>query len=307
LGRPDEAIAALEYARSIDPLHPRVLWGLAHLRNLQGELADAYEALDRLYTVNSSDAQWLEPHLYADREELARAIYVSELIYAEDPTRAGQLAFLLRQLGLHEQAATLKSNDTAVSLAVLGREQEALEAMRARLAESEDPGERANAQWTTYVALGDLERARDVLWARWLDRDSDAPGAELGFIERVAVAAVLRATGEPHQADEVAENLVDAAVRMSPLHDRGYLWFNANVALLNGDSDAAVGFFEELVDVGYAGFWEFGTPFMFPWLMADDPRFEPILEAIVTNRDRQLAELKRLRASGMTVAEVREE
>jgi hypothetical protein len=46
---------------------------------------------------------------------------------------------------------------------------------------------------------------------------------------------------------------------------------------------------------------------MFPWLMADDPRFEPILEAIVTNRDRQLAELKRLRASGMTVAEVREE
>jgi hypothetical protein len=157
------------------------------------------------------------------------------------------------------------------------------------------------------VALGDLERARDVLWARWLDRDSDAPGAELGFIERVAVAAVLRATGEPHQADEVAENLVDAAVRMSPLHDRGYLWFNANVALLNGDSDAAVGFFEELVDVGYAGFWEFGTPFMFPWLMADDPRFEPILEAIVTNRDRQLAELKRLRASGMTVAEVREE
>jgi len=41
--------------------------------------------------------------------------------------------------------------------------------------------------------------------------------------------------------------------------------------------------------------------------MEDDPRFEPILEAIAANRDRQLAELQRLRASGMTVAEVREE
>jgi len=68
-----------------------------------------------------------------------------------------------------------------------------------------------------------------------------------------------------------------------------------------------VGFYRELVDAGYTGSWEFGTPGLFPWLMEDDPRFEPILEAIVANRDRQLAELERLRASGMTVAEVREE
>jgi hypothetical protein len=41
--------------------------------------------------------------------------------------------------------------------------------------------------------------------------------------------------------------------------------------------------------------------------MADDPRFERILEGIVANRERQLAELERLRASGMNVAEVRKE
>ncbi|MCH5377760.1 MAG: hypothetical protein JJ992_27705, partial [Planctomycetes bacterium] len=87
----------------------------------------------------------------------------------------------------------------------------------------------------------------------------------------------------------------------------GYLWFNGYVALLNGDSEAALGFFRELVDAGSTGLWDFGTPVPFPWLMEDDPRFEPILEAIVANRDRQLAELERLRASGMTVAEVREE
>ena len=41
--------------------------------------------------------------------------------------------------------------------------------------------------------------------------------------------------------------------------------------------------------------------------MASDARFDPILERMKTNRDRQIAELQRLRASGMDVAEVREE
>jgi TolB-like protein/tetratricopeptide (TPR) repeat protein len=307
LGRPDEAIATLEYARSIDPLHPGVLWGLAHLRNLQGQLADAYQALDRLYMVNAAGARWLESHLYDDRRETARAIYVSELMYAEDPSLVDQLSSLLQEFGLHEQAVGLESESTAVSLAVLGREQEAREAMRRRLAETEDPAERADAQWRTFVALGEFERARDVLWARWLGRDSNAPGAELGYRERVAVGAMLRATGNLEKASQVAAELVEDVAGMSPVHFGGYLWFNGHVALLNGDTEAALDFFRELVDAGYTGFWEFGTPVMFPWLMEDDPRFEPILETILANRDRQLAELKRLRASGMTVAEVREE
>jgi TolB-like protein len=297
LGRPDEGIATLEYARSIDPLHPSVLYGLAHLRNLEGELAEAYEALDRLYMVNPAGARWLESHLYGDRRETARAIYVAGLMHAEDPSL----------IGLHEEVVGLESESTTVSLAVLGREEEALEAMGARLAETEDPAERADTEWTTYVALADIERARNVLWARWLERDSNAPGAELGYVERMAVGAVLQATGESDRVSQVAAELAEEAANLSPLHQGGFLLFNAYVALLNGDSDAALDFFGELVEGGYTGSWEFGTPVMFPWLMEDDPRFETILEAILANRDRQLAELERLRASGMTVAEVREE
>ena len=79
------------------------------------------------------------------------------------------------------------------------------------------------------------------------------------------------------------------------------------VALINEDIDAALDFFGKDVERGSVGHWTFGTPVLFPRLMASDARFDPILERIKTNRDRQLAELQRLRASGMDVAEVREE
>ena len=56
--------------------------------------------------------------------------------------------------------------------------------------------------------------------------DRAREGAELGFTERAAVAAVLLATGEPDEAGQAAAALVDDLARMSPLHDRGYLWFS---------------------------------------------------------------------------------
>ena len=306
LGRPDEAIATLEYARSIDPLHPNVLEELAHLRNLQGDLAGAYEALDRLYTVSPARARWLEPHLYMDSTETARAVYVAELIHAEDG-RVEQFAFLLRWIGLHEEAAALDSDGTWLSLAALGQKQQALEAMEARLAKTEDPAARSNVQWQTYVALGDLGKARDVLWPRWLNRNSHATGAELWPVERVAVGAVLRAMGETDKASEVGAELIEDAAGLSPVHEGGYLVISGYVALINEDIDAALDFFGKDVERGSVGHWTFGTPVIFPWLMASDARFDPILERMKTNRDRQLAELQRLRASGMDVAEVREE
>jgi hypothetical protein len=45
----------------------------------------------------------------------------------------------------------------------------------------------------------------------------------------------------------------------------------------------------------------------FYWLLESDPRFAPILKKIEANRDRQIAELERLRASGMSAAQVRDE
>ncbi|MGD8734414.1 MAG: hypothetical protein PVI08_07980, partial [Gammaproteobacteria bacterium] len=82
---------------------------------------------------------------------------------------------------------------------------------------------------------------------------------------------------------------------------RGY------IALLNGDPDAAAGFFDEFAERGDTGDWSYGKPVRLYWLLESDPRFAPILKKIEANRDRQIAELERLRASGMTAAQVREE
>ena len=77
---------------------------------------------------------------------------------AEDPTRVEQFARLLRWTNLHEEAAALDSNGTWLSLAALGQREQALEAMAARLAKTDDPAELAKVRWETYVALGALLR-----------------------------------------------------------------------------------------------------------------------------------------------------
>jgi tetratricopeptide (TPR) repeat protein len=66
LGRPNEAVAVLEQARKLDPLHPDLLWELTHLLNLQGRTDEAFRTLDTLESVNPSLARGLELHLLSD-------------------------------------------------------------------------------------------------------------------------------------------------------------------------------------------------------------------------------------------------
>lgn len=193
------------------------------------------------------------------------------------------------------------------SLAVLGRREEALAAMENRLAAIDDPTTRSEIQWETYLALGDHKNARDVLWRRWVNRNSGETGATLDWTERLAVGAVLLKTGETEKLEEVAAILDEMSVSWSRVHQRGYQFWMGMVAILNSDLDTGVTFFQEAADNGNPGDWEMGGPVEFPWLLESDPRFEPILEKIVANRDRQLQELDRLRASDMTIEEVREE
>jgi TolB-like protein/tetratricopeptide (TPR) repeat protein len=307
LGRPDEAIATLERARSIDPLHPMVLRNLAHLRNLQGERVEAFEALDRLYAVSPNIASYMEPHLYLDNQEEGRGIYVSELKLAEGVHSEDDLAWLYQMINLHDEALILRTDRAHLSLAVLGKREAALEAMNGLLEETDDLQRRAAIQWETYLALGEFERARDILWERWLNKDKAEAGSDLGYTERFAVAAVLLKTGETDKAAEVAAFAEETLGHSSPLHNGVYLRTRAYIALLNGDPGAAAGFFDEFAERGDTGDWRYGKPVRFYWLLESDPRFAPILKKIEANRDRQIAELARLRASGMTAAQVREE
>jgi TolB-like protein/Tfp pilus assembly protein PilF len=307
LGRPEEAIATLERARSIDPLHPMVLWNLAHLRNLQGERVEAFEALDRLYAVSPNIASYMESHLYWDSQEEGRGIYVSEIKHAEGVYSDDDLAWLYQMINLHDEALILRTDRAHLSLAVMGKREAALEAMNGLLEETDDLQRRAAIQWETYLALGEFERARDILWERWLNKDKAEAGSDLGYRERFAVAAVLLKTGETDKAAEVAAFVAETLGDTSPLHNGIYLRTRGYIALLNGDPDAAAGFFDEFAERGDTGDWSYGKPVRLYWLMESDPRFAPILERIEANRDRQIAELERLRASGMSAAQVRDE
>jgi TolB-like protein/tetratricopeptide (TPR) repeat protein len=307
LGRPDEAIATLERARSIDPLHPMVLWNLAHLRNLQGERVEAFEALDRLYAVSPNIAAYLESHLYFDNEESGRGLYVAELKLRQGLHSEDDLAWLYQHMNMHGEALIQKTDRAYLSLAVQGKREAALQAMNVLLEETEDRERRASIQWETYIALEDFERARDILWERWQNKDSAEAGADLGWLERYAVGAILIKTGETDKAAEVGAFVAESASGLSPLHHGSYLRDRGYIALLNGDHDAAVKSFDQFAERGYTGSWIFGQPVRLYWLMESDPRFAPILARIAVNKDRQIAELERLRASGMTAAQVRDE
>ena len=307
LGRAQEAIETLEYASAIDPLHPAFLYNLAHLRNLQGDKFGAYEALESLYQVSPGASRFLEWHLMADSQELARGLYIVERMHEDGLADSNNLARFYQWLGLHEEPMILETDFAYRSLAVLGRREEALATMEDRLATIDDPSTRSDLQWQTYVALGDYENARDVLWDRWIKRNSGEPGATLDWTERLAVGATLLKTGETEKLAEVATILDEMSVGWSRLHHRGYQMGMGEIAILNGDFDTGVAFFQESADEGNPGDWEMGGPVNFTWLLESDSRFEPILAQIVANRDRQLVELDRLRASGLTGEEVREE
>ena len=101
--------------------------------------------------------------------------------------------------------------------------------------------------------------------------------------------------------------LAAMAAKSSPLHDASHWYLLGLVALLEQRTDDAVAAFTRLVDTGDAGFWYFGNPMEPAWLFESDPRFQQILARMTANRDAQLAELERLRQSGMTAAQARAE
>ena len=309
-GRAPEALQALETARAIDPLHPGVLDGLAHLLNLQGRKVDAFATIERLYTVNPARALGIEAHLYRDNNEVARSVYVLELDLREHPDdvdRVNRLAEIYQVLGLHDDPVVARSRDAFGSLAVLGQRDAALAGMNAALAKLEDPLARRWAEFYTYYALGEDAKVMELLLAQWQALPNKAIGTTFGELEGIFLAALLQREGQIARAPELMPALAAMAAKSSPLHDASHWFLLGLVALLEQRTDDAVEAFTRLADTGDAGFWYFGKPIEPAWLFESDPRFGPIKERIIANRDAQFAELERLRKSGMTTAQARAE
>jgi len=78
------------------------------------------------------------------------------------------------------------------------------------------------------------------------------------------------------------------------------------VRVFRGDVDGAVAKFQRMAETGSVGDRSFGpTPLPLLWGGTDDPRFAPVIVRLNANRDAQLAELKRLQASGMSATQAR--
>ena len=147
----------------------------------------------------------------------------------------------------------------------------------------------------------------ELLLAQWQALPNKAIGTTFGELEGIFLAALLQREGQIARAPELMPALAAMAAKSSPLHDASHWFLLGLVALLEQRTDDAVEAFTRLADTGDAGFWYFGKPIEPAWLFESDPRFGPIKERIIANRDAQFAELERLRKSGMTTAQARAE
>jgi len=309
-GRGEEAVKELETARGIDPLHPDVLRDLAHLLNLQGKRREAFAGLDQLRAVNAESAIETELHLYSDNQEQARGAFIAGRYLEADPDNKVVLERLTSfnlTLGLNQEVAESRDDRRFVALAVLGRRAEAEAAAKKLLASTEDPVGRAVIEQNLLLARGDLDGAEKVLLDMWRSNASGAVGNEFGIPQAIDLVSLLMRKGGQPPAAEVAAALEKQVSGYSPLHQAGTQQFKFWIALFQGRKDDAVKILDALAAGGFQGRWQLGTPLPQMWVFEGEPRFAPALARIKANHAAQLAELERLRRSGMSLAQARAE
>jgi TolB-like protein/Tfp pilus assembly protein PilF len=306
-GRADDAIGGLEKARSIDPLHPEVLYELAHLLNLQGRKREAFATVDQLYEINPANARELEMHLYSDNDEVARMLYLADgaLRDGGKDFRADDLAWTYLNYGFPDHPAVLASSYAPVSLALAGRREEALRRVREQQGSKSDAA--FDAEVLTRIVLGDLAAARDLLWQKWSAAERKGVDALFASVYGPMLIPLLQQTGRSADAESPIRALEQSVELVSPLHISGYRWLRARLHLAHGDMDKALAEYQAIADAGGIGDRLTKSVDLLLGELAADPRLQPIARRVEANYARQVAELERLRASGMDTAAARRE
>jgi TolB-like protein/tetratricopeptide (TPR) repeat protein len=304
-GRADDAIRGLEKARAIDPLHPEVLYELAHLLNLQGAKREAFAAVEQLYEINPANARELEMHLYSDNDEIARMLYLADGAVRDRSKdfRADDLGWLYLNYGFRDHPTVQASSYAPVALALAGRRDAALQ----RLREQGKSDATFDAELMTRVVLGDLAVARDLLWQKWSALEVKVIGPQFGPYQCAILIALLQQTGRAGDAAAPIRALEQTVARLSPLHQANYRWFQARLHLAHGDKASAIAAYQAIAAAGGTGDRLTGGVDILLGDLATDPRLQPVARQMDANFARQMAELERLRASGMDAAAARRE
>ena len=311
-GRAEDAIAMLQRAQRVDPLHPNVLWALAHLQNLQGRQREAFETLEKLYAINPALAGQLEAHLYSDSKEVARDINRSELLMRENPEFGDAFSKDWNALGyvttgLHAEPRIRGTVFEPLALAVMGRDQQA----RAVLAQYKtQTGEHFLATFATslaHIALDEPDAAQQMLWEKWVGPANRSFGRQFHEMEGMPLIMLLQRAGEQEKAAELLAAMGESLADMSPLHEGWFLWNRAMYKHFSGDGDGALDDLRVLAENGYSGRWDLGMLEPYLGSLRDNPRWQPIMARIQANHAGEMAELERLRNSGMSAQELRAE
>lgn len=305
-GRPEAALKLLERARLIDPLHPMVLRDLIHLYGLSGEDHAAFSALERMYSINASQAYDSEIHLYSDRNDLAREIYLIEASREARGAPASSLsanwdALSLLRAGLYAHPLIAGSSFEPLAQSLQG-DNEAAETLlsQQQLTDSGNIFDQLSSA-TTYMVTGRYDAAESLLWQGWIDNDRKISSSFRSFMAELLLSVLLRQ--ERPEAEEVRQALAEELAQASPLHSGNLQVDLMRLAAFSGEEEKALDMLQDLVEDGYWGGRTFGPAGAALWPLHDNPRFAALAAGMEENYQYQLSELERLRNAGMTLEE----
>jgi len=308
-GREAEALMLLEEARRIDPLHPEVLWSLAHLYNLKEDYREAFAALEQLYAISAEQGVAMEEHFYSDNDDLAREVNLIEYVAREQPvlgddsSRAWN-AWSLMGYGLYDHPLIAGTFFEPLSLIARGQ-REAGEVMFAKRGQEWPPNSMTLfIRALTHYALGNYETTRDILQQQW-DRSGHRFGVMFHPRHAHLLHNVLTRLGDANESEAMRVALQQDLQAASPLHLGRLRWFKAYYYAFSEDSDRSLDLLSAMVDGGYTGDRTLGSVEAELWPLHGDARFKRLVQRMDENRDAALAELQRLRHSGMTASELR--
>ena len=212
LGRTEQAWAALETARKLDPISvPTLSWVIREAtEHDKPEIAD--DAMRVLRQVAPVSADFLQFHLLFDNDRLAESAIALEDFRAnwpdEDPHN-WLLAWQYALLGKTDEAMALNLSSKAYIAAELGQREIALAAMEEAAAKRTDPHDRADLYWQTYVSLGMYDEALEVLSDLWYGYAAEDVGPKMDLGDAYSFVLLLREAGRADEAAPVVRQLME--------------------------------------------------------------------------------------------------
>lgn len=309
LQRFDEALAAIDRARLVDPLGPRIhyvkgrmLAGVGSFEEAEAlylralEIApDYYPALLRLGEIRSQQGRFADAVLLGERAAaIESTVQWVPFALAEFYLDSGEVDAARAVLG--NQADDIQW----ASVCMLDGKIEQVAALAANLAhEAVEPYEDEFLPFAlrdAALAPGRPQEPRQMLIARWERSRARPPSSEF-WGTRIAFAQLQLASGNRHEAQQLARALLQID---DPHAAQGIQYAKPYAYVLLDDKNAAIRALEQNVERGYLKRWwyTFERDPSLRSALGNEPRFQSLAARVRKHVDSQRALLQQMRARG---------